>query len=1682
MKKRKFPKIKIQKRFYKLLILLGCLVILIGLLQFFPAAFPGKSKDFSYSIFTNSYTHKSKDFDIKLKNSDVSAISEVSSGDSKVSFLLKGYTVENVSNTKLFDEEDTESVLYSLNGGVSYLQYQVLRNEDIGDGLKENIVLKDQSSPRAYKFNIDLKNISSYKKTKDGWTFYDLEKKPVFNIPPGVMQDSKKVRSADVKINIKKENGKDILTINPSDAWLDSPERVYPVYVDPTVSVVVSGGIVDSDAQFGGLQRKIVESDTGTITPDGTITFEQSKSGQTVSTASTVAVSFDSTPTAGNLVVVAASCWTGPIDANGVTDNQGNTYTQIVSREAVGASGVYVSLFYASNISSSGTFTVTFNCDAGGGTDDMGLAIHEYSGASTTSPLVTSNSASGTGTSGDSGNITTTSEGQMYFGATAWVNSAATSSVGGGYTLREEEQDNDGTQGILTEDKFGDAQTTSATATYSTTTQWAVVTAAFTPSFTIADTGPAWYTVYGDSSDIYYKKSTDLLAATWGSAVDIDDSDTDNYNPTIWKDGTDLYVAWIDDSTDSIEFRVIDAADGDALSTICTSPDMGTLGSSFLVSITVTEDGTVYVATTDTAADTEVNIYSVTGCTFTDITTGSGLTAGDRPVLTSYGNTVYMAFQDGDLSRSVYSGTEDAWKISNEIINAATNSNYSIGSNTDGNWLLSISGTTSTRLDGFGNMQYTALDSSVGTVGRSDIDCVTVDDCKIVYFDDAADDVIFLDCNDELCSAPTASTIDSNVGTGVSNVAIDCPSVTDCKVVFLDSTNVNFADCNNAACSAPTITTGLEVTASDKPVAIDCPAADNCKVVGYDQGSNNLFFTDCPNAACSGSTPTYIDGNPGSSMAWNAISIQCPTSSTCKVAYISNSGSGELRLAACTNEACTNANVTDNTVVAASVGNSGNVSMSCPPEGCSILFQDETGSDLEFVQCLNNNCSSSAITVLDSDVSASSIGLSLDCVTAATCRAMYDDNETGVEDLKYIQCENASCSTSNIGSLNNDVGTPFDISISCVASSSCRTSYFNQAAGDIVFLSCFSEGCGLLKNYTAPWTSETNIIDASLTVTNEGMLFAHIIKDATEQVYYKASQANINDDTAWNAETSLGFSTGDLSQLSSVFNETSTDMIGVVVRQGSNLEVAAYDLATLANQTSILSRIGTNTDTYAEGAPVFVQTSPKGTVCVGTSAATSFSTLPSEGSLIVVPVWGWSSTTGLDFAPGSVTDNQGNTYTRALQSTMINNARTAIYYAYNIGNPSGTFTITLSSVAGCTAIGASEFTGMLTTDPLDKSTSNTGTSSTPSTGTTAATDQAGELAVASMVSLQFTNSAISNTAGYTEILEDTDGSAAQAGEGNYKILDTIGTQESTWSLAAGSNDWSASIATFKAAPGTQTLFSRLQQIDDTKIGVTADDGADTTLFGRFGFNTDTLQCSDNLTGWNVAAAQYASKSFSINSQDSTAEGVFFKPDGLTMYAQGVNTDAVYQYTLSTAWDVSTATYASKSLSVGTQDTAVRTIFFSEDGSKMYAMGNTNSTVYQYTLSTPWDLSTGSYASKSFSVISQDTSPEGVFFKSDGLTMYMVGNTNNTIYQYTLSTAWDVSTATYASLSFSVGSQDTSPRSLFIDSTGSRLYISGNTNDAVFQYSLSTAWDISTAVYSSKSLVVSQEPTPSQIFF
>lgn len=208
--------------------------------------------------------------------------------------------------------------------------------------------------------------------------------------------------------------------------------------------------------------------------------------------------------------------------------------------------------------------------------------------------------------------------------------------------------------------------------------------------------------------------------------------------------------------------------------------------------------------------------------------------------------------------------------------------------------------------------------------------------------------------------------------------------------------------------------------------------------------------------------------------------------------------------------------------------------------------------------------------------------------------------------------------------------------------------------------------------------------------------------------------------------------------------------------------------------------------------------------------------------------------------------------------------------------------------------------------------------------------------------------------------------------------------------------------------------------------------------------------------------------FSVSSQDTSPTGVYIKPDGTKMYVVGSTNDTVFQYSLSTAWDVTTASYDSVSKSISAQETLPFDIFFKSDGTSMYIIGQNSDAISQYTLGTAWDVSTASYSQQK-SVSAQGTEPRGLYFKSDGLRVFTADAATNSVFSYTLSTAWDISTASYDSKSLVTTSDgEDNPGGVAFNQDGTFLYVIGDGARAILQYQLTTAYDLSTATVTSSS--------------
>jgi WD40 repeat protein len=205
------------------------------------------------------------------------------------------------------------------------------------------------------------------------------------------------------------------------------------------------------------------------------------------------------------------------------------------------------------------------------------------------------------------------------------------------------------------------------------------------------------------------------------------------------------------------------------------------------------------------------------------------------------------------------------------------------------------------------------------------------------------------------------------------------------------------------------------------------------------------------------------------------------------------------------------------------------------------------------------------------------------------------------------------------------------------------------------------------------------------------------------------------------------------------------------------------------------------------------------------------------------------------------------------------------------------------------------------------------------------------------------------------------------------------------------------------------------------------------------------------TPWDITSSSYAGgRTLSMSS--TSVRDITFSSDGMKLYATDGLFDTIMEWTLSSPWNLYNFTINI----TGTLDAVGDNpwgLTFSSDGTKLYVSDRNPGLIHWYALTTPWDIDTAVLADQSLSVSSQDNYPRSIEFSSDGRDLYVLGGQNDTIYQYTLTTPWDLSTASYSGYSLYVGSQDLGPVGMVIPPGRNELYMAGQSNGAVYRYTL-----------------------------
>lgn len=230
------------------------------------------------------------------------------------------------------------------------------------------------------------------------------------------------------------------------------------------------------------------------------------------------------------------------------------------------------------------------------------------------------------------------------------------------------------------------------------------------------------------------------------------------------------------------------------------------------------------------------------------------------------------------------------------------------------------------------------------------------------------------------------------------------------------------------------------------------------------------------------------------------------------------------------------------------------------------------------------------------------------------------------------------------------------------------------------------------------------------------------------------------------------------------------------------------------------------------------------------------------------------------------------------------------------------------------------------------------------------------------------------------------------------------------------------------------------------------------------FSTDETQLyitgntADTVKQWSgtpgtISSYIYTGNSFSFSAQTTQPFNIRWSFDGSKCYAVGRNNHTIWQYDAGTNWDISTLVYSGHSLILSDTSNTFTDMIISDDNSIIVTITQATGNIHRYDLSDVDDVSTGVLnVAKSGS--DTDLQLEGMFSNPNGKQCYIVESGDDLIRQWDLSEEWNFSELPRAhDYEKDVTAQTPILRGVAILRDGSKFFTIGSTNDTIYQYSL-----------------------------
>ncbi len=194
---------------------------------------------------------------------------------------------------------------------------------------------------------------------------------------------------------------------------------------------------------------------------------------------------------------------------------------------------------------------------------------------------------------------------------------------------------------------------------------------------------------------------------------------------------------------------------------------------------------------------------------------------------------------------------------------------------------------------------------------------------------------------------------------------------------------------------------------------------------------------------------------------------------------------------------------------------------------------------------------------------------------------------------------------------------------------------------------------------------------------------------------------------------------------------------------------------------------------------------------------------------------------------------------------------------------------------------------------------------------------------------------------------------------------------------------------------------------------------------------------------------------SVTANGQYPRGLAFSANGSKMFILGQGTKVIYAYNLSTPYDLSTAVIGTDTFDISSYTSlSVQGVDFNPEGTRMYLTNarTNSSSIEQFSLSTPFEIATASYLGSKDISSRFRSSVYGITFGNGGTQMFIGHYSDNRVVKYLLSTPYDVSTATIAANNGNVFSLNT-PTDIVFSKAFDKVFIFYYGLSRVYEYTI-----------------------------